>query len=100
MPDWVHDEVIKRCKEQGIILDGKLLLVERYRPTLDGNVIPSYKLSRDKRWVCIPTRDVYGEEMHGCYGYYPECYEVEGRYSTYVGNGFMSVLTTIYVLVK
>lgn len=92
------DEIKKRCKEQGIDIADKRILISRYGIYLDGESIDGYTESKDGRFICVPVYDDERSNMTGQYEYKPQCYEIADKFSTYLSNGYMSTLSTIWLL--
>ena len=51
-----------------------------------------------KKWVCIPVLDEEASEIHEGYIYKPQCFHVSLKFSTYLSDGNMWVLTDVWCL--
>ncbi len=91
---WEHyQEVVKRIKEQTPDFNtDKLQVLIAEDNAIDGIDIPSFTLSKDNKWICVPYED---EDI-----FLPKCYEVAGILETFLPYGSMSCRTTIYLLHK
>lgn len=96
---WL-EEIKDRCKQQNIDTKDCLIMFERNQAYLNGEEISGYTESKDGRWMCIP---VYDDELSSCYGgyaYSPQCFEIKDKMTTYLSNGYMTTLTTIWLLMR
>ena len=102
-----YQDVLERCKKQGIDVSDKSILIVGMGISLDGETlfgIPAF--SKDGLWVCIPVRDIVAEEEAYNYGhqdpigpryYVPKCYEIYSEYEAFLGTG-IAVRCKIYLL--
>lgn len=98
--DTWTDEIKERCKNQNIKTEDCLIMLQRNQTYFNGEEISGFSESKDGRWMCIP---VYNEEISAMsdeYVYTPQCFEIKDKMTTYLSNGFMSTLTTIWLLMS
>lgn len=96
---WL-EEIKSRCKEQNIDTDGCLIMFERNQTYLNGEEVSGYAESKDGRWMCVP---IYNDEFSSCYDgyvYSPQCFEIKDKMTTYLSNGSMWTLTTVWLLMQ
>ena len=96
---WL-EEIKSRCKEQNIDTDGCLIMFERNQAYLSGEEVSGYTEAKDGIWMFVP---VYNDELSDCYGEYvysPQCFEIKDKMTTYLFNGFMWTLTTVWLLMQ
>lgn len=96
--DTWTEEIRERCKNQNISTEDCLIMFQRNQTYFNGEEISGFSESKDGRWMCIP---VYNDEisaMSDGYVYTPQCFEIKDKMTTYLSNGSMSTLTTIWLL--
>lgn len=96
---WI-EEIKDRCRQQNIDIGDCLIMFQRNQTYFNGEEISGYTESKDGRWMCIP---VYDDELSSCYGEYvysPQCFEIKDKMTTYLSNGYMWTLTTIWLLMR
>lgn len=98
--DTWTEEIRERCKNQNINTEDCLIMFQRNQTYFNGEEISGFSESKDGRWMCIL---VYNEEISAMsdeYVYTPQCFEVKDKMTTYLSNGSMSTLTTIWLLMN
>lgn len=84
---WL-EEIKDRCKEQNIDTEDCLIMFQRNQTYFNGEEISGYTESKDGRWMCIP---VYDDKQY---------FEIKDKMTTYLSNGYMWMLTTIWLLMR
>lgn len=98
--DTWTEEIKERCKNQNIKTEGCLIMFQRIQTYFNGEEISRFSESKDGRWMYIP---VYNEEISAMsdeYVYTPQCFEIKDKMTTYLSNGVMSTLTTVWLLMS
>lgn len=94
-------EIKDRCRRENIDIDNCYVMFNRGGDVFFcGEPISSYSESKDERWVCVPVEDEEMEIIFGEYIYKPKCFEVRHRLTTYLSNGYISILTDVWILEK
>lgn len=96
---WL-EEIKERCKKQNIDVEDCHILFAMNRFYFDGEEITGCSESKDEKWVCIPMYDDELSMVSGEYEYSPQCFEVKQKMTTYLSNGSMWSLVTIWLLYK
>lgn len=98
--EW--EELIRnRCRKQDIDIDNCYVAFNiGYGIYFCGNIVDGFTESKDERWICIPVEDEELEILTGEYMYKPQCFEVRHKMKTWLSNGSMTVLTTVWILEK
>ena len=89
-----YNEIMKRCKEQGIDTTGCHLYFTH--GNLDGQSCLKGTLSQDGCWICIPTKEYcpdFDEDI-----YMPKCYEIKEKFTTYLKNDHVWYLVECFLL--
>lgn len=94
---WTN-EIRERCKNQNIDTEDCLIMFQRNQTYFNGEKISGFSESKDGRWMCIPVYNDEISNMSDEYVYTPQCFEIENKMTTYLSNGSMSTLTTIWLL--
>lgn len=84
---WI-EEIKDRCRQQNIDTEDCLIMFQRNQTYFNGEEISGYTESKDGRWMHI---SVYDDE---------QCFEIKGKMTTYLSNGNMWALTTIWLLMR
>lgn len=95
------EEIERRCKANNIDTSDCYIMFARNQFWLGTTEVSGVAESKDGRWVCVPIRD--SEDDYFLYGsclYYPQCFEVKKKFETYLSDGYMSVLTTVWLLYR
>lgn len=92
-------EIRKRCSDQGIDI-GDVYILFNCGGTcyFCGSLIEGISESKDEKWVCIPVLDEEASEIHEGDFYKPQCFHVSLKFSTYLSDGNMRVLTDVWCL--
>lgn len=101
--DIVHkwfEEIRTRCKEQDIDTNDCYILLARNEIWFNEEKVTGVAESKDGRWICIPVYDDEASNVYGDYVYSPQCFEVKEKLTTYLSNGSMNTLTTVWLLYK
>ena len=93
-----YDEILSKLSEQGIDTSDCYLMFNRGSTYFNGGFIDGVTESKDGRFICIPVKDE--DEIFGGYSYRPQCFEIKNKFTTYISDGMMSVLSTIWLLYK
>lgn len=96
---WI-DEIEKRCKNHNIDIEDCLIMFKGNQTYLNGETISGFSESRDGRWMCVPVYDEELSDIVDEYVYSPQCFEIKNKMNTYLSNGGMIILTTIWILRK
>lgn len=91
-------QILKRAKEQGIDLEGKMVLIPKAENRFHLNDSPVYgRVWEDTGYVAL-LRDV--EEPYSETGFIKEpfIYRVKDKYKTYLSDGCISYLVEFYVV--
>lgn len=96
---WL-EEIKDRCKEQHIDISDCYIMYSRNETYFNGEIIHSFTESKDGKWICIPVYDDENSNAYGDYVYSPQCFEIKDKMTTYLSNGYMNTLTTIWLLYK
>ena len=91
-------QIIKRAKEQGIDLEGKMVLIPKAENRFHLNDAPVYgRIWEDTGYVAL-LRDV--EEPYSETGFITEpfIYRIKDKYNTYLSGGSISYLVEFYVV--
>ena len=91
-------QILKRAKEQGIDLEGKMVLIPKAENRFHLNDAPVYgRVWEDTGYVAL-LRDV--EEPYSETGFIKEpfIYRVKDKYKTYLSGGGISYLVEFYVV--
>lgn len=96
--DTWTEEIKDRCKNQNIDIDNCLIMFQRIRAYINGKEISSFSESEDGKWmnILIYNDEIY--DMSGEYVYTPQHFEIKDKMTTYLSNGYISTLTTIWLL--
>lgn len=98
--DTWTEEIKERCKNQNIKTEDCLIMFQRNQTYFNGEEISGFSESKDGRWMCIPVYNGEISAMSDEYVYTPQCFEIKDKMTTYLSNGFMSTLTTIWLLMN
>lgn len=96
---WL-EEIKQRCKNQNIDISDCYILFARNQAYFEGELIAGVTESKDGKWICIPVYDEEISNACGEYMYSPQCFEIKRKFTTYLSNGTMSALTTVWLLYK
>lgn len=96
---WI-EEIENRCRNQSIDTEGCFIMFQRNKTYFNGEVISGFSESKDGRWMCIPVYDEELSDMADGYVYSPQCFEIKDKMTTFLSNGVMKTLTTIWLLRK
>ena len=91
-------QILKRSKEQGIDLEGKMVLIPKAENRFHLNDSPVYgRVWEDTGYVAL-LREV--EEPYSETGFIKEpfIYRIKDKYKTYLSGGSISYLVEFYVL--
>ncbi len=96
--DTWTEEIKDRCKNQNIDIEDCLIMFQRNQTYFNGEEISGFSESENGRWMCIPVYNDKISDMSGEYVYTPQCFEIKDKITTYLSNGYMTTLTTIWLL--
>lgn len=96
---WL-EEIINRCKDQNIDISDCYIMFFRNQAYFNGEILNSFTESKDGKWICIPVYDDENSNTYGDYVYSPQCFEIKDKMTTYLSDGYMNTLTTIWFLYK
>jgi hypothetical protein len=91
-------QILKRAKEQGIDLEGKMVLIPKAENRFHLNDSPVYgRVWEDTGYVAL-LRDV--EEPYSETGFIKEpfIYRIKDKYKTYLSGGSISYLVEFYIV--
>ena len=96
---WL-EEIKNRCEEQNINISDCYIMYARNEVWFNGEIVRGFTESQDGRWICIPVYDDENSNAYGDYVYSPQCFEIKEKMKTYLSDGYMHTLTTIWLLYK
>lgn len=91
-----YEEILKRCKEQGIDTEGCLIYLRPHN--LNGNYCLEGTLSQDGLWMCILEKDEEQSSFFEDDVYVPTCYEVKESFKTYLKGADLYHLVEGFIL--
>ena len=92
----MYQEIINRCKEQCIDIEGCHVYIDGV--SFDDKMCMKGTLSQDEEWICIPI--LYYDESLDMEIYYPKCFQIKEKLQTYLKSDSMWKLREIYILYK
>lgn len=91
-------EIRNRCKKQNLNIENCIIMFSINDTYFNGERISGYSESKDGRWICIPILNERESDFYGEYVYSPQCFEIRQEMTTYLSNGSMWSLATIWLL--
>lgn len=95
--EW-EEEIRNRCIKQNIDIDNCIIMFAMNSTYFNGERISGYSKSKDDRWMCVPILNEVESDFYGEYVYSPQCFEIRQEMTTYLSNGSMLSLATIWLL--
>lgn len=85
---WIK-EIKDRCKNQNIDIKDCLIMFQRNQTYFNGEEIYNFSESKDGKWMRVPVYNDKPSYMS---------FEIKDKMTTYLSNGYMQTLTTIWLL--
>ena len=94
------EEIKNRLREQGVNCDDFYVMWQRKGTYLESEEISGFTESKDGKFICVPVYDEEANVIIGEFNYRPQCFEVAEKYETYLSDGYMSILTNVWLFCR